>query len=209
MLEHRRQDGLRTPSDAESTEQPSELTQERLFTFCERIPLESLPKTFLDAVVVTATRCALVGTMKRRKEDGPRTPSDAESTEQPSELTQERSPVFNIKMFRPNPFHLERAIAAYNDTDISTGFYCYGDPGSWAPIKMPGQNKTMPAKDRKKRFSIRTTDRIVRENLMGLGLLGSETSAQAQPQNDGGETPRRHDAADGLLSAIYIPRKED
>ena len=31
-----------------------ELTKERLFTFSERIPLESLPKTFLDAVVVTA-----------------------------------------------------------------------------------------------------------------------------------------------------------
>ena len=31
-----------------------ELTEERLATFCERIPLESLPKTFLDAVAVTA-----------------------------------------------------------------------------------------------------------------------------------------------------------
>lgn len=31
-----------------------ELTEERLATYCERIPLESLPKTFLDAVAITA-----------------------------------------------------------------------------------------------------------------------------------------------------------
>ena len=38
-----------------------ELNEERLNTFCERIPLEILPKTFLDAVVITARlRCQYI-----------------------------------------------------------------------------------------------------------------------------------------------------
>ena len=44
------------------------------------------------------------------------------------------SPVFNITMFPPNPSHLEHDRASSNDPDLSTGFYCYGDPESWAPL---------------------------------------------------------------------------
>ena len=51
-------------------------------------------------------------------------------------------PVFNITMFPPNPFHLERDRASYNDPNLTTGFYCYGDPGSWAPL-FPRSDKTV------------------------------------------------------------------
>ena len=49
-------------------------------------------------------------------------------------------------------------------------------------IEILGRNTIMPAtKDRKKRLSFRTTNRLVRENSMAQGFIGSGTLAMAFP----------------------------
>ena len=95
------------------------------------------------------------------------------------------SPVFNIKMFRPNPFHLERAIAAYNDPDLFTGCYCYGDPGSWAPL-FPSRDATVDELNdweimvSGQEFAYERFSEIFRDN--GFRTRASET--QKNPDDD-------------------------
>ena len=92
------------------------------------------------------------------------------------------SPVFNIKMFPLNLFQLERAIAAYNDPNLFTGCYCYGDPGSWAPL-FPSRDRTV---DGLNDWEIMVSEQefTYEENLRDNGFRTRASATQRNPDDD-------------------------
>ena len=79
-------------------------------------------------------------------------------------------PVFNITIYPPNHFNLP----SYNNPDRSLGFYCYGDPGTWATL-YPNSDKTV---EELENFEIMVTEKeFLAENARDRSTrtMGSET----------------------------------